>query len=191
MLKNYFKVAIRYLTRYKEYTIINVLGLAVGIACCILIMLFVRNEFSYNKFHAKADRIYRLWQDEKYQDQKLQSTTTPISAATVIQSTYPEVEAICRIYSFNPMVRISDNNFSESVRMVDSTFFRCFDFKLLEGDPKNPFPSSNSVILTPETAKRYFGAVNAVGRNVEIQMGNEKILFTVAGIAQEAPLAST
>ncbi len=65
MLKNYFKVAIRYLARYKEYTIINVLGLAVGIACCILIMLFVRNEFSYNKFHARADRTYRLWQDEK------------------------------------------------------------------------------------------------------------------------------
>lgn len=191
MLKNYFKVAIRYLARYKEYTIINVLGLAVGIACCILIMLFVRNEFSYNKFHSKADRIYRIWQDEKYENEKFLNTATPISAATVIQSTYPEVESICRIYTFSPMVRITDNTFAETVRMVDSTFFRCFDFKLLEGDPKNPFPSSSSVILTPETAKRYFGAANAVGKNVEIQMGTEKVLFTVAGIAKEAPLAST
>jgi len=191
MLKNYFKVAIRYLLKYKEYTVINVLGLAVGIACCILIMLFVKNEFSYNKFHRKADRIYRLWQDEKYEDQKFQNTVTPISAATVIQSTYPEVEAVCRVYGFSPMVRISDNSFTEQVRMVDSTFFRCFDFKLLEGDAKNPFPSSSSVILTRQTANRYFGTSNAVGKNVEIQLGSEKVLFTVAGIAEEAPLAST
>jgi putative ABC transport system permease protein len=191
MLKNYFKIAIRYLLRYKEYTVINVLGLAVGIGCCILIMLFVRNEFSYNKSHSKADRIYRVWQDEKYEDQKFLNTATPISAAKVIQSTYPEVESICRVYGFGPMVRITDNTFTEQVRMVDSTFFRVFDFKLLEGDLKNPFPFVNSVILTPETAKRYFGAEKAVGKNVEIQMGNDKILFTVAGIAEAAPQAST
>jgi putative ABC transport system permease protein len=191
MLKNYFKVAVRYLLRNKEYTIINVLGLAVGIACCILIMLFVRNEFSYNKFHTKADRTFRLWQDEKYQDQKLYSTTTPISAAKVIQAAYPEVEAICRVYSFNPMVRISDNNFTEPIKMVDSTFFRCFDFKLAQGDPKNPFPSSYSIILTPATAKRFFGTANAIGKNIEMQMPNEKALFTVTGIAEEAPVAST
>jgi putative ABC transport system permease protein len=191
MLKNYFKVAVRYLLRYKEYTVINVLGLAVGIACCILIMLFVRNEFSFNKFHSKAERTFRVWQDEKYEDQRFHNTATPISAAKVIQATYPEVEAICRIYSFSPMVRIADNNFAERVRMVDSTFFNCFDFKLLEGDLKNPFPAVNSVILSQSTAKRYFGAGKAVGKNLEIQMGTEKILFTVAGIAEEAPLAST
>jgi putative ABC transport system permease protein len=191
MLKNYFKVAMRYLLRYKEYTVINVLGLAVGIGCCILIMLFVRNEFSYNKFHSKADRIYRVWQDEVYQGEKFQGTSTPVSAAKVIQSTYPEVESICRTYDFNPMVRITDNTFSEQVKMVDSNFFRVFDFKLLEGDPKNPFPTVNSVVLTPVSAKRFFGAANPVGKNVEIQMGTEKLLFTVAGIAERAPVAST
>jgi putative ABC transport system permease protein len=191
MFKNYLKVALRYLLRYKEYTIINVFGLAVGIGCCILIMLFVRNEFSYNRFHSKADRLYRLWQDEKYQDQKFLNTTTPISAAKVIQATYPEVEAICRVYSFSPMVRVAGNHFTEDMRMVDSTFFRCFDFRLLEGDAKNPFPTPNSVVLTRETAKRYFGSDQALGKNVEIQLGNEKILFTVSGIAAEAPVAST
>ena len=191
MLKNYFKVAIRYLMKYKEYTVINVLGLAVGIACCILIMLFVRNEFSYDKFHSKADRIYRIWQDEKYEDQKFQNTSTPVSAAKVIQRTYPEIESTCRIYSFSPMLRITDNSFADQVQMVDSTFFRFFDFKLKEGDLKNPFPSMNSVILTPETAKRYFGAENAMGKNIEILMGKEKVLFTVAGIAESAPVASS
>lgn len=191
MLRNYLKVAVRYLLRYKQYTAINVLGLAVGITCCILIMLFVRSEFSYDKFHTKSDRIYRLWQFEKYEDQQFINTVTPVSAATVIQANYPEVEAICRVDAQRPMVRIGSNSFAETIHMVDSTFFKVFDFQLLEGSANHPFPAVNSVILTKEMAKKYYGNANPIGKQLEIKLGADFELFTVAGVTEKTPEASS
>ena len=173
MLHHYLKVALRYLLRYKQYTAINILGLAVGITCCILIMLFVRSEFSYDKFHSKSDRIYRVWQHEKYEGEDFINTVTPLPMAGALQSSFGEVEATCRVYAFSPMVTIGQHSFTEPARMVDSTFFRMFDFELREGDRNNPFPSSSSIILTPEIAKKYFGNTNAVGKTVQIQLGDE------------------
>ncbi|HKH61962.1 MAG TPA: ABC transporter permease [Flavitalea sp.] len=191
MLSNYLKIAIRYLVKYKEYTAINILGLAVGITCCLLIMLFVRSEFSYDNFHSKSHRIYRAWQHEKYEGQDFINTVTPLPMAGALQSSFAEIEATCRVYAFNPMIRIDANSFSQDARMVDSTFFKIFDFELLEGDRNKPFPTVNSVIITPEISKKYFGGQKAVGRNIEIQLGDEKILFTVSGIAKKSPEASS
>jgi len=191
MFKNYLKVALRYLLRYKSYTAINIFGLAVGITACILIMLFVRSEFSYDTFHSKSGRLYRAWQHEKYQGEDFISTVTPLPMGAALQANYAEIENNCRVYSFSPVVKVNNNSFSEDVRMVDSTFFQLFDFKLIEGNRNNPFPSGSSVILTPETAKKYFGNSNAVGKNIEIQLGDEKILFTVSGIVEKAPEESS
>jgi len=156
MIKNYFKIAWRNLIKNKVYSSINMLGLAIGVSCCVLIMLFVRSEFSYDKFHSKADRIYRVWQQEKSEGQEFINTVTPLSAAPVIQSSYPEVEATCRVFATNPIIKVDDRSFTDVVRMVDSTFFNVFDFELLEGDKAMPFPTTNSVVLTQETAKKYF-----------------------------------
>ncbi|MGE5107753.1 MAG: ABC transporter permease [Sphingobacteriales bacterium] len=192
MIRNYLKVATRYLLRYKSYTAINILGLAVGITCCILIMLFVRSEFSYDRFHNKADRIFRVSQHEKYEGQDLVNTVTPLSLASVMQQTYPEIESSCRVFAFNRLVKVDQNSFSEDIRMVDSTFFRVFDFKLIEGNRDNPFPTSNSVIVTEETAKKFFGkANNAIGKQVEMELGDAKVLFTVSGVAKKNPEESS
>jgi len=191
MFRNYLKVAFRYLSRYKGYSLINILGLAVGITCCILIMLFVRSEFSYDRSHTKADRLYRVWQHEKYEGEDFINSATPLPMAGAIQHSYPEVEATCRVYAFNPMVKVHQNSFSEPVRMVDSTFFQLFDFQLMEGDRSNPFPTANSAILTPELAKKYFGNENAIGKDIEIQFGEQKELFKIAGIAKSPPEASS
>src|SRR5215212_4028081 len=150
MLTNYLKVAWRYLMRHKEYTAINILGLAVGITCCVLIMLFVRSEWSYDKFHGKADRLYRMWQHEKYQGEDFIATSTPLPMAGALQSSFPEIEATCRVNSLSPVVKVGQQSFSEEMRMVDSTFFRMFDFKLVRGDRNNPFPTANSMVITPE-----------------------------------------
>src|SRR5436853_7433234 len=107
MFRNYLKISLRYLLRYKTYTAINVLGLAVGITCCVLIMLFVRSEFSYDRFHTKADRIYRMWQVEKYQGQEFKNTFTPIPMGPAMQSSFPEVEAMCRVYSSNTLIKVN------------------------------------------------------------------------------------
>lgn len=191
MLKHYFKTGIRNLSRNKGYTAINTLGLAVGITCCILIMLFVRSEWSYDKFHSKANRIYRMYQDEKYEDQQFVNTVTPIIMAPTLQHTFPEIESTCRLYSFNPVVTLDHNEFTENTMMVDSTFFQMFDFKLTEGNHRKPFPTVNSLILNKATAKKYFGSTDAIGKNVALQLGDEKVLFTVSGITNDPPEASS
>ena len=192
MFSNYLKVALRYLMRYKEYTAINILGLAVGITCCVLIMLFVRSEWSYDKFHSKTDRLYRMWQDEKYQGEHFINTSTPIPMAAALQSNFAEIEATCRIYPFSPVVKVEQQSFKEEMRMVDSTFFRMFDFKLVRGNRDDPFPTVNSMVLTPELAKKFFGKQDPMGKSIEIQMTDQdKVLFTVSGIAEPSPEASS
>jgi len=191
MLKNYFKVAVRFLLRYKAYTAINIIGLATGVTCCVLIMLFVRSEFSYDKFNAKANRIYRVWQYEKADGREFLNTVTPLPLAGALKTTFPEVEASCRVYAFNTLLKHGDNSFNENITMVDSSLFSIFDFKLLKGNPLNPFPLQNNAIITPEVAKKYFGDEDAVGKSIELQMGDDKIPFTIACIAKKAPEESS
>jgi putative ABC transport system permease protein len=191
MLRNYLKVALRYLMRHKEYTAINILGLAVGITCCVLIMLFVRSELSYDAFHSKSDRLYRMWQHEKYQGEDFISTVTPLPMAQALQSNFAEIESTCRVFQLNPIVKVQQQSFTEDMRMVDSSFLRLFDFDLLQGDRNNPFPTASSMLITPAIAKKYFGKENPIGKNVEVQLGNEKMLFSVAGVIQPSPEASS
>ncbi|MGK2863560.1 MAG: ABC transporter permease, partial [Chitinophagaceae bacterium] len=191
MIKNYFKVAVRYLLRNKGYTAINIAGLAIGVTCCVLMMLFVRSEWSYDKFHSKGNRIYRLWQEEKYEGQDFINTVTPLSAAGVIQAHYPEVELTCRVFATNPIIKVGQHSFTDALRMVDSSFFNLFDFNMIEGNKQDPFPSINTVLLTKETAKKYFGSSNPMGQHIEIQLGDNKVLFAVGGIVQKAPEESS
>jgi putative ABC transport system permease protein len=191
MFKNYLKVAFRYLLRHKGYSLINILGLAVGITVCMLIMVFVRSEFSYDKFHANAKNIYRIWQREKADGKEFINTETSLAAAPALQAAFPEVATTCRVYSFKTLVKNSANSFYESVTMVDNSFFSMFSFNLSDADRLKPFPSVNAVILTPVMAKKYFGTAAAVGKNIELQLGDDKVLFTVAGIAKESPAESS
>jgi putative ABC transport system permease protein len=191
MIRNYLKIALRNLLHNKGYTSIKILGLAVGVMCCILIMLFVNSEWSYDKFHSKADRIYRVWQDEKYEDQSFVNTVTPFIMAPTLKANIPEIESTCRIFDFSPVVTLDKKDFTEQTLMVDSTFFQLFDFKFLEGNKSNPFPNANTIILSKSTAKKYFGNTPALDKNLELQLGDSKKLFTVTGIVEDAPEASS
>ncbi len=177
--------------RYKTYTAINILGLAVGITCCVLIMLFVRSEFSYDLFNTKANRIYRVWQEEKFQGEDFVNTFTPLPMGPAMKNSLPEVETMCRVYQNGTLIKIGNNSFNENITMVDPTLFKMFDFKLLQGNRNNPFPNSNSVIVTAAIAKKYFGNTNPTGQTFEMQLGDEKKLFTIAGIAEQAPEESS
>lgn len=139
MIKNYLKIAWRYLLRYKTYTAINILGLAVGVTCCLLIMLFVRSEFSYDRFNAKAGRIYRVWQCEKADGEEFKNTVTSVPAEPAIKKSFPQVDAMCRVFESNTLVKIGDNCFNENITRLGSTIFKMFDFKLLQGNRENPF----------------------------------------------------
>ena len=192
MIKNYFKVAMRYLFRHKEYTAINILGLAIGIAACLLIMLFVRSEWSYDKFHAKTDRIHRVWLQEIYEGQTFTNTITPLPLAATLQENMPDIEAACRVTNFNTFVQNNTGNrFNESINLVDSNFFQVFDFGIAEGDRSNAFSNSNSIIVSKKIAKKYFGNEKAIGKNLELQLGEEKMLFTVTAITKKVPQESS
>ncbi|MCW3074565.1 MAG: hypothetical protein JWP69_1634 [Flaviaesturariibacter sp.] len=191
MIRSYFKVAFRYLAKHKGYTIINVLGLAVGIACCILVMLFVRSEWSFDRFHSKADRIHRAWLQEFYQGEIFNSAATPIPLGPTLQGALPDAEAICRAAPLRPMVTYNNNTFSESVAMVDSNFFNVFDFGLKTGERQALLRTTNSIVVTESIAKKYFGANNPVGKDLQLQLGDDKVLFTVTGILNDLPLESS
>lgn len=191
MFRNYLKVAFRYLVNHKGYAIINVLGLSVGVACCILIMLFVKSEWSFDRFHSKTDRIYRAWLEEHYQGQVFTNTVTPIPLGPVLQAHLPEVGSTCRVAALNTLVRYNNNTFNDPVNLVDSSFFYLFDFNLKEGDIKNPFPTVNSLIITEKSAKKYFGNSSPIGKTLEMQLGKDTVLFTITGLLKNPPFESS
>ncbi len=191
MFTNYLKVALRYLRKHKGYTLINVLGLGVSIACCFLIMLFVKSEWSFDRFHSKGETIHRAWLEEHYQGELFRNTATPVPLAGVLGANLPEAEAVCRVADVGSAIRLGDATYSDPVTMVDSNFFNLFDFELAEGNRHQPFPNANSILLTPEIAKKYFGTASPLGKNLEIELGRDTVLFTVAGLVKEPPLEST
>src|SRR5436190_680943 len=132
MLRNYLKVAFRYLSKHKGYTFINVAGLSVGIACCILIMLFVKSEWSFDRFHSKGERIYRAWLQEHYQGEYFRNTATPLGLAPVLKAGLPEAEYVCRVTDGPTPIKYNNQIFNDDVSLVDSVFFNVFDFKLAE-----------------------------------------------------------
>lgn len=191
MFRNYLKTTIRYLAKHKGYTFINVSGLSVGIACCILIMLFVKSEWSFDRFHSKESRIYRSWMEEHYQGEIFRNTITPIPLAPVLQNGLPEVDAVCRISSGNTGVKYGNNTYNDPVSLVDSNFFSVFDFHIEKGSAKNPFPNANSIVITESIAKKYFGKGEPIGKSLEIDLTKGKFLFTVSGIVKNPPLESS
>ncbi|MEO8086509.1 MAG: ABC transporter permease [Bacteroidota bacterium] len=193
MNKNYFKVAIRNLIRNKGYTFINLSGLAVGAAACILIMLFVRSEWSYDKFNSKADRLYRVWLEEKESADKIfTETVTPLPLGPSMVNSIPEIESTCRVYSFAANMKADkETSISESATIVDNSFFSLFDFSLEEGNSQKPFPSANSIILTRRIAEKYFGKSSPIGKVLQLQLGNEYVSFTVSGVVNKVPEESS
>jgi putative ABC transport system permease protein len=156
MIKNYFKVAIRNILKYKFYSAINILGMTIGITACLLIIIYVADELSYDRFHEKADRIYQLGLHGKIagQDLRVANTCPPLAQALVNE--VPGVEDATRIVPFygQPVVKNEEKVFTEKkVFYVDSNFFTFFSFKLLEGDPKTALKEPNSVVLTKKWLK--------------------------------------
>lgn len=185
MLTNYLKIAFRSMIRQWNYSLTNIIGLAIGISCCTLIMLFVKSEFSYDKFHKNADRIYRAWLQENYEGKIFTNTLTPIPLGPALKDNIPEVESFCRVNVFNSLVSFGSNKFNESITMVDSVFFDFFDFEIVEGNRQTALNNKSSIVITESLAKKYFGKDQAIGKNLELQLGKEKVMFTISAIAAD------
>ncbi len=194
MLKNYIKIAFRNLFKNKTYSSINIFGLAIGICCCVLIGLYVNNEWSYDEFHSKADRIYRVWYEETTSDQRvLTNTATPVKLGPTIHENIPEAEYVTYLYNFNNLVTTSQQPEaqSESFLVVNNDFFNIFDFELLQGEASSVFNNPSSVVLSESAAQRVFGNQNPLLQALSVRMGNEFYEFTVTGIIEDSPSNSS
>lgn len=189
MLKNYFKIAFRNLWKRKFYTFINITGLAVGMACCLLISAYVLDELSYDKFHDKAEQIYRITTRLDINGQEYNIAANSADMAEVLATALPEAERIARI---NPLqatsVKYEDKLFSEEhILAVDTTFFDIFSFHLVKGNPANALQHPQSVILTQTTANKYFGKQSdLLGETLLI----DNQAYTVTGIVENPPTNS-
>ena len=194
MLKNYIKIAFRNLFKNKTYSSINIFGLSIGVACCLLILLYLTNEFSYDKFHTNSDQIYRAWVHEDYGDGSIYwNTVTPLRLKETISENIPEAEYIARRYVYTDLVKTSDQTegFSEPIQLVDPEFFTMFDFKLLKGAAESVFAQTSNVVLTPSSAVRFFGTEDVLGKTLLVKMNDQFEPFTVSGIIEESPTNSS
>jgi putative ABC transport system permease protein len=191
MFRNYLKIGFRNLSKQKFFSVINILGLAVGMCACILIFLFVHFEFNYDRFHSKAERIYRAWLESTTEGEHHVSTHTPLPLGPALRANLAGIDGACRIYKFNSVVKFNTASFNESVHIVDPAIFQVFDFKGIEGDLENALAKPNSIVISNTIAKKYFGDAEAMGKNLEVLLGDEKVLFVVTGVMKDAPMESS
>jgi ABC-type antimicrobial peptide transport system permease subunit len=189
MFKNYMKIAVRSMQRQKWYTFINLFGLAFGLASCILIYIWVQDELSFDEFHQNSDLIYRINSQEEYSGKIYKSSTTPPPLQPELNN-IPEIEYAARVTRFGGIqVKYEDKSFLEDgARATDSEFFDMFTFSLIKGNPATVLQDPFSVLLTPETARKYFGEDSPIGKTLLIESQFE---VTVTGIIEKAPHNST
>ncbi|OQP62738.1 cell division protein FtsX [Niastella vici] len=186
MLKNYFKIAFRNLWRHRVFSFINIMGLAVGMTACLLIFLYVRFELSYDSFHTKADRIYRIVTDLKTPTELIPTSGPAWPVAPHAKLDFPEVEAYTRVNPDNVLFRKDDIKFMEEGAIwADSAFFQIFNFRLIRGDVRTALIHPFSVVLSETAAKKYFGKDDAFGKTLLITGG--AVPATVTGIMKDMP----
>lgn len=192
MILNYFKVAWRTLVRNKTLSLIKILGLSIGLAVCILMFLYSKDELSYDHFHANKGNIYRVFQDMDISvepKRKLGTTQTPLGEA--FEKEIPEVQSACRMLDIPVTIKSKNEVFSENPLTADKNFFSVFSFDLLKGDPKTALEGIYSIVLSESAAKKYFGTEAALGKIIELKTRDEFENFTVTGIIADAPQNST
>ena len=189
MIRNYFKTAFRNLVKNKFYTSINISGLAVGLATCLLILLYVQDELSYDKYNKKANRIYRINNEIKFGDNYFDVAQTPALIGPVMIKEFPQVEQYTRIKWYGSfLVKKGTENLREGrVAYADSTLFDVFTFSMLSGNPKTALIEPHSLVITESIAKKYFNQVDVAGRNLIINdTGNYKITGVIKDIPEQS-----
>ena len=186
MFKNYFIVALRNLQRHKGYSLINILGLAIGLACCITIFLFVRDELRYDTFHANADRIYRI-QNTSFSDghQRAMASTPPAFGPTM-KTVFPEVQHQVRLFDLRQqLVTYEDKKyFEKGFLLADSTIFDVFSLPLALGNPREALNGPNNLVISEAIARKYFGKENPLNKELTLGGSNK---MRVTGVLKDLP----
>lgn len=190
MFKNYIKTALRNISRQKGYVVINIFGLAIGVASSMLIAIYIFSELSYDKHHENKDRIYRVLLDGKINNQEILGAWTPSPMAFTLKEEFPEIEEAVRIDTWDEtVVKYEDKSFVESAFIqADSTFFNVFTAPLIKGNPKTALAKPHTVVLSESTAQKIFGEETAIGKTIKI--GTYEEYHEVTGIMKDMPKTS-
>lgn len=187
MFKNYIKTALRNLIRQRIFSVTNVIGLAIGLATCLLISLFVMDQLSYDRFHEKADRIVRVVFKGTVRGGALNEAHVMPPVAQALKAEYPEIEEAARIrHAGRPFFEVGNKLFyEEDAAFADSNFFDVFTLPMLYGDPKTALSEPYTVVITQEVANKYFGKDNVVGREIHIR--DDDMPLKVTGVIANLP----
>ncbi|HEX7844510.1 MAG TPA: ABC transporter permease [Chitinophagaceae bacterium] len=189
MLRNYLKVAWRNLVKNRTFSLINIAGLAIGLACFLLIALYVLNELSYDRFNKKADRIYRINSDILFGGTEQRLPVTSDMMGATLKKDYPQVEQYARIYNSNGSKLIRKGNEfinEDNVAHADSTLFDVFTLPAIAGDTKTALNDPNSVVLTRTAALKYFGTTDVIGRTLETD-DDSSTVYKVTAVIKDLP----
>ncbi len=191
MIKNFLKTAIRNLLKNKVYSSINILGLAIGIACSVLIYIFVRFELSYDNYHEKADRIYRVAVRASIGDTKIHQTYSSAITFLKLLEEFPEIETGVKFLNLGrvPVLLDEKSFYEDRFFAVDSTFFDIFTVPLVHGDPSSVLAEPNTMVITETTALKYFGDTDVVGRVLTANFTYDpgRIDFRISGVSKDMP----
>lgn len=193
MLRNYLLIAIRNLTKRRGYSIINISGLAIGFAVCILMTSYIRQELSYDSMHSRADRIVRLVYETQSENETRGIAKTPFPVKATLLNDYPQVEKVVRLYnstwlSDQSRIQVGTKIFmEEKFFFADPEFFDVFDFKLVKGNPHTALNKTESVALTKSTALKYFGEQDPIGKIIRYQ---NQVDLEVTGVVEDLPQSS-
>ncbi len=186
LLWNSTKIVLRKIKRQKSYSFINIIGLAVGMACCIIMVLYIHSELSFDTFHEYANRIYALGVQSEREGYEFRGTASNATAAEVLQNEYPEVEQAVR-YGFKPETSFTyeDKRFAMSqIRYADENVFKVFTWPMIKGNPDNALSAPHTIVITEEIAEKCFGESDPIGKILEF---SEEETFVVTGIVKNVP----
>ena len=185
MFRNYLTIALRTLWRNKVQSFINILGLSLGVLCCSLISLYVYDEWTFDSFHSKADRIYRVYATEDWgENQQFASANTPFPMGPALKENFPEVLSHIRINGFGTQLKFGDQIFNEQVTVAGQDFFDVFDFELVAGTRASVFQTQSEVVLSEPMAAKYFGDISPLDKVLSMQLGERFEEFTVKGVVR-------
>jgi putative ABC transport system permease protein len=193
MFKNYFIVALRNLLRNKIYAFINIAGLSIGLACAMLIILYVKDEVSYDRFHANVSNIYRITTQgiDKNGGKGRKDPNTGYLQGPRFAQNIPEIKSFVRVQSGNENIKLGTEVKDQDLLLVDSTFFDVFSFPLISGNRHTCLKDPLSVVLSEDAAKKQFGTLDVIGKIVMLKDDSVFVPHKVTAVAKKSPQKTT
>src|SRR5579864_7953419 len=187
MFRNFLKIAFRSLRKSKGFTALNIIGLASGLGVCLLIVLYVTDELSYDRYNVNADRIYRIDEDIYLNNTRNDAVTTSKFFGPSLVASYPKIQQMVRFRNPGDLLvkKGSDHIFEHHFTFADSTIFKVFTLPMIAGDPNTALNNPHSIVIDESAARRYFNSTDIIGRTLEVGTGN--IPLKITGVIRDMP----